>query len=80
LFKTKNQSVPTAAAAMTSPLGGSYVAVFDRAQAAPGTTGGSYAGTAGHGMPGRGADSYVARFDAAPRAARTRGSFVDTQY
>ena len=81
MFKTKDETVSApAAAALDSPLGGSYVAVFDRRQAAPGTTGGRYTGVPGHGMPGRRADSYVARFEGAPSPARTRGSYVDTQY
>lgn len=81
MFKTKDQTVPASARrAAASPLGGSYVAVFDRPQAAPGTSGGSYTGSSFVSAPGRGTDSYVARFDTEPRTAGIRGTYVDAEY
>lgn len=80
IFKTKNFApARTVTASWVSPLGGSYVAVFDRPQAAAGVSGGNYTRT-GSAVPERaGVDSYVATFDAAGSVPGTRGSYVQYQ-
>ncbi|MFZ3454110.1 hypothetical protein [Arthrobacter sp. 7Tela_A1] len=81
MFKTKNQTPDsTRCARFTSPFGGSYVAVFDRSQAVPGTSGGSYTGAFPRESQGYGVDNYVARFDVpAFSAGSRRGSYVDVE-
>ncbi|MCC3298927.1 hypothetical protein LOC59_06870 [Arthrobacter sp. zg-Y916] len=81
MFKTKNQAPDSArCAGFTSPFGGSYVAAFDRPQAVPGTSGGSYTGALSREAQGYGVDNYVARFDApAFSAGGRRGSYVDVE-
>ncbi|MBD8043814.1 hypothetical protein H9638_08300 [Arthrobacter sp. Sa2BUA2] len=90
MFKTMfAQTARTATPAGTgtlraaSPLGGSYVAVFDRPQIPVETSGGHY--TATFGGPtvrcaAKPVDSYVAAFGTAGRPARgRRGSYTDAE-
>lgn len=69
-------------AASASPLGGNYVAVFDRPQARAEGSGGRYTasfdGPAGN-RAARSVDSYVAVFNAGRPAPRRRGSYVDAE-